>query len=113
MVRQIAALGIALAAVSACGGARAAKTSDPERTVIAVENQTFNDLTVFLINGGQRVRLGRVSAKQTTGFNVPSGIIPSAREVQILAEPASGSGAAISNRIWVGPGERVKLIIPG
>ncbi len=82
------------------------------RTTITVDNQTFNDMNVFVVNGGQRIRLGQVTSHQKSEFTIPATIVGSARELTFLAEPITRRGGAISNAIWVQAGDRVTMIIP-
>lgn len=85
---------------------------ESERTVVEVENQRTMDMNVFVLNGAQRVRLGRVGPKATVKFTLPKGMVTRARELEFVSE-VTGSmlTPAVSNRIWVGPGEHVGLII--
>jgi hypothetical protein len=82
-----------------------------ERAQVEVENQRLYDINVYLINSGQRIRLGRISAKRTARFTVPPGVVPRAREVEFMIESLSGGSPAVSQRLWIAPGELVKLIV--
>lgn len=99
---------------ASCSSARRSRPgSQPAvRTTITVENQTFNDMNIFVLNGGQRVRLGQVTSHNKSEFNIPATIVGSARELTFLAEPITRRGGTISNAIWVQPGDNVVMIIP-
>ena len=93
-------------------GIEAAGTAQAqERARVEIENQRLYDINVYLINSGQRVRLGRVSAKRTAQFTLPPGIVPRAREVEFMIESQSGGSPAVSQRLWIAPGEIVKLVV--
>ena len=91
--------------------AQTATTVEQDRAVVQVENQRMSDVNVFVLNGGTKLRLGRVGAKRTAQFTIPSGVVSRAREVEFLAESLSGGSPAVSQRIWMAPGERVRLVL--
>lgn len=108
------ALALLGAAVLACGGGRSSRPgSQPaERTALEVDNQSFNDLNIYIVNASQRIRLGRATAHMKSLFTIPYTIVGGARELQFLAEPITRRDGAVSNRIWVEPGDTVRLFIP-
>lgn len=100
-----------LAAVSACTTGRATRPGTEPVTTLEVDNQNFNDMTVFVVNGGQRIRLGRAPGKSRTSLTIPRGVLTFPREMQFEADPVGARGGPVTNRIWVTPGDRVGLII--
>jgi hypothetical protein len=100
-----------LVLVDACGGARSSRPPAP-RTILDVDNQSFSDMTIYIVNGGQRIRLGRVTGKTRSQMTIPPAILGNARELQFLADPLGSDRTAVSNRMWVSAGERVTLMIP-
>jgi hypothetical protein len=109
---SIAICSLSLLACAPRTGVETAGTEQAqERARVEVENQRLYDINVYLLNSGQRVRLGRISAKRTAQFTLPPGVVPRAREVEFMIESLSGSSAAVSQRLWVAPGELVKLIV--
>jgi hypothetical protein len=113
MRRVVRILGLftAVAISDACGAARSTRPSDAPRTILEVDNQSFADMTMYIVNGGHRVRLGRAAGKTKTQLTIPPTIVGRARELQFLADPLAGDRPAVSNRIWVDAGDRVTMII--
>lgn len=75
------ALMLAVTTLAACGGSRTSApspfeggaprgstTEDPIR--IDVQNLNFNDITIWAIRQGQRIRLGRVTGKTDETFRI-------------------------------------------
>lgn len=99
-------------AAIACGsGGRAVRPGSEVVTTLEVDNQNFTDMTVYLVNGGQRIRLGRATGKTRATMRLPRGSLTFPRELQFMAEPAGSGGASSTSRIWVTPGDRVMLVI--
>lgn len=77
-----------------------------------VDNRSFVDMTVYVINGGQRIRLGLAVGKSTTRLTIPLRIVRTSRELQFLADPIGSDRTATSERIYVQAGDTVTLMIP-
>lgn len=106
-------LAASLVLLGACGGARQSRPLErAERTILEVDNQSFADMTIYIVNGAQRIRLGRATGKTTTALTIPVSVLGAARELQFLADPFAGDRPALSDRIWVSAGQRVTMIIP-
>jgi hypothetical protein len=115
MRKTLTVLVLALTTVlaTACGSGRSSRPGPEATTVLEVDNQSFNDMTIFIVNGGQRVRLGRATGKTKTALTIPRGILTFPRELQFEADPFGARGGTITNRVWVTPGDRVGMIITG
>lgn len=96
--------------IASCGHYRS--RSGAERTTLEVDNQGFTDMTMYVLNGGQRIRLGLAVGKSATTFTIPASVVGSGRELQFLADPVGSSRAAISEQMYVRAGEAVHLVIP-
>lgn len=96
----------------ACGGARQSRPGDAEPTTVAVDNRSFSDMTIYLVEAGSRRRLGTATGVSTTVLTIPASFVSLGRELQLLADPIGGRRAAVSNRIFIRPGEQVTLTIP-
>jgi hypothetical protein len=112
-LRTLAPLGLGLLAV-ACG--RAAKTGDDPapraETAVKVENQNYLDMNVFVVRGGQRVRLGTVTGLSTQVFMLRPDMIGPASDVQFEIHPIGGRRNTRSETISVQPGDVIELTIP-
>lgn len=100
--------------LSACGGARQGgpRGSEPA-TMLQVENQSFLDMTIYLItSGGARIRLGTANGNSTTTMRIPATYVFGGSEMRFLADPIGSNRTPISQGITVFPGDNVRLIIP-
>jgi hypothetical protein len=111
--RTLAPLGLVLLAV-ACG--RAPKTGDDPapraETAVQVQNQNYLDMNVYVVRGGQRVRLGTVTGLSTQIFMLRPDMIGPASDVQFEIHPIGGRRNTRSETISVQPGDVIELTIP-
>jgi hypothetical protein len=100
-------------ALSACNAmARGSGGSPNAPAAIRVDNQTFADMTVYVLRSAQRVRLGFAPGHANTVFTVPSSLIAGATPLRFIADPIGGARPSISEEITVVPGDSVTLTIP-
>ena len=110
---RLAIVGLMLLAAG-CGH-RAANSSPPEpeaKTTVQVRNQNFQDMTVYLLGAGQRIRLGLVTGLSTQVFTLPAHIVRASSRLQFELHPIGRSSNPISETIVVMPGDQVVLTIP-
>jgi len=106
-----AVLLVGLAAV-ACHR-RAVEPINPlAETALSVDNQNFLDMNVYLIRGGQRIRLGTVPGLSKQILMVKPELIGYGTEVRVEVHPIGGRGNPISETISVKPGDVIQLTIP-
>jgi hypothetical protein len=113
-LRTLAPLGLVLLAL-ACG--RAAKTGDHEpapraETAVKVQNQNYLDMNVYVVRGGQRIRIGTVTGLSTQVFMLRPDMIGPASDVQFEIHPIGGRRNTRSETISVQPGDVIELTIP-
>ncbi len=116
--RSISA-GLALLAVVGLGACRGAP---PETGVtpaeaegsatVRIENQSFNDYTIYVVRSGMRMRIGRSTANRTTELTIPRSVVGLASPVSFIADPIGARRAPVSQEIVVRPGDIVTLTIP-
>ena len=113
MSRAILALAVLLS-LPACSSGRQSRPGAvaEERTTVQVDNRSFTDMTVYIVNGGQRVRLGLAVGKTMTTLTIPARLLGSSRELQFLADPVGSDRTAVSDRLYVRAGDTVTLMIP-
>ena len=102
-----------LALVSACasaGGARAGEQR--EATTVEVDNQALPDMTIYVLRGSQRIRLGLATGLSRTRFTIPRGIVFGSTQLRFLADPIGSRSTPVSEEISVMEGEEVTLRIP-
>jgi hypothetical protein len=82
-------------------------------TTVRVENQAFNDMTVYVVQqAGNRIRLGTVTGNSTQTLKIPRGIVFGPTSLRFLVDPIGSNRTASSFDITVAPGDEVKLTIP-
>lgn len=84
-----------------------------QRTMLEVDNRGFADMTIYVVDGGQRVRLGVAPGNAKTELAIPAHLVTSWRSLRFLADPIGSSRQAVSQEIYVQPGDRVVLMIQG
>ena len=107
---------LALAAAPACRSTPEGDGSETPapapRTTLQVENRSFNDMTVYVLRGSQRLRLGNATGNSTTTFTIPPHLIFGATSLQFLADPIGGSQRPVSESIVVSAGDEIRMQIP-
>lgn len=101
---------VAAAAASACAPvSEGAGTGDPlaDRTVLVVENNNWADMTLYVVRGNVRSRVGAVPALGKSRFVLPSTLVAGISDIQLLADPIGSRHAYLSPPIPVFPGQEV------
>src|SRR5256885_9695691 len=82
----------ALALLSAgCGHAGRSGSPEPQaKTTVKIENHNFLDMNVYVLQGGQRIRLGTVNGLSTAVFTLPD-FIARSTSVQFELHPIGGA----------------------
>lgn len=83
-----------------------------EKTTLKVENQGFSDMDIFVLSGGQRIRLGLATGNHTTMFTIPPYLAAGLEPLRFIADPVGSNRAPVSDEITVHPGDQVTLTIP-
>jgi hypothetical protein len=107
------ALVAAVASIAACASAagKQAAAARP-RTMVEVDNQALADMNIYLVRGGQRIRLGMATGLSKTQFTIPQGIVFGSTSLRFMADPVGGRATPVSEEITVVEGEVVVLRIP-
>ena len=83
-------------------------------TTIDVQNQGFNDMTVYVVTSGVRTRLGIAPGNRTTTLTIPAYIVSTTTFLRFVADPIGGNRTPVTEEIDVSPGDELVLIInPG
>ena len=108
MRMAVAALAVMTAA---CFAGRPRQPS--EAATVEVENRAYSDMTVYVVDlGGARRRIGTATGLTTSVLTIPQSVVGNGREVLFVVDPIGGSRTAHTNRIYVTPGDQVRLVIP-
>lgn len=94
-----------------CGAARPAGSATDGAT-LRVENQAFNDMTIYAVAGAQSIRLGTVTGNSTAVLRIPATVVGMGQDMSFRADPIGSSAVSSSFTIFVAPGEEVTITIP-
>lgn len=97
-------LTVACSSRSGDAGANEPRPADVE---IVVDNQMWQDVTVYALSRGTRVRLGTVTALKTQRFTLPVALA-GAHEFRLLADPVGSQDTITSELVTVEPGEIIE-----
>src|ERR1700736_5570538 len=70
-------------------------------TILEVDNQGFQDMDVYAVRLGQRVRLGLATGIHKTAFTIPSSLVSGLTPIRFVADPIGGSRPSVSQEITV------------
>jgi hypothetical protein len=96
----------------ACHRPAGAPLNPRAEVAVKVENQNFLDMDVFLIRGGQRIRLGMVPGLSSRILMVRPELVGYGTELRFELHPIGGRSNPISETITVRPGDVIQLRIP-
>ncbi len=100
--------------IAGCGGHNTAgepRIIPDTPTVLKVENNRFNDMRIYVYQGGQRVRVGTAGGKQTSTFKLAKSLVFNGSRLRFEAVPIGGQGSSVSEEISVSPGEEITIRI--
>jgi hypothetical protein len=108
-------LALAVASLGCRTGHGARDANDgPVRTTIDVQNEDFNDMTVYVLANGARTRLGIAPGNKTTVLTIPAYLLDGVPLMRFVAEPIGGNRTPVSEEVDVNPGDQLVMIIqPG
>ena len=104
---------------AACGASRStvarpapktgATPAEPASNSIAVQvdNQNFNDMNIYLVNGGQRWLVGQAGGLSKTTLRISSGLATSGGRVRLIADGMAGAGRISTPTLLVAPGQSI------
>jgi hypothetical protein len=108
-------LALAVASLGCRSGRGARNASEgPLRTTIDVQNEDFNDMTVYVVASGARTRLGIAPGNKTTVLTIPAYLLNGVPLMRFVADPIGGTRTPVSEEVDVNPGDQLVMIIqPG
>jgi hypothetical protein len=99
---------LAACAPSAMDDASGPNTA-PRPATVSVENDNWADMTVYLVNGTSRIRLGLVTGNSSATFRIPRGAENFPGQMRLLADPIGSAHVFLSDAVQIRPGQRVAL----
>ncbi|RMH77685.1 MAG: hypothetical protein D6681_20730 [Calditrichaeota bacterium] len=99
----------------ACGiGPREPRDLRKAETTVIVQNRYFLDMTIYVVRGNHRVRLGTVPASSTRELLIPRYIVAGTQSLRFQADPVGEQATPVTEEVSVVPGEQLELILmPG
>jgi len=92
---------------------RTTEEGDSTKITLRVENHSFWDQTIFAIQeNGNRNRLGTVTGNLTSVIVVPQNLVTGGAALRFVAEPIGGGRRSYTDRVYLSPGDEVRLTIP-
>lgn len=104
-------LTVSTAFLAACASRRN-PSSTQEETTLLVDNQAVLDMTIYVLRGSERIRLGTAGGLKTTLLKIPPQLIFGATTLRFLADPIGANRTPVSDEIIVTAGDQVTLRIP-
>jgi hypothetical protein len=83
-------------------------TAQQSGQLVSVQNDSWLDGVVYLVNGSARVRLGTVTGLGHQTFRIKGGLI-SSNSARLLVDPIGASRGYLTDAITVMPGQRIEL----
>lgn len=106
-------LALATSVLLGCNRNQPVTDVDPNApTTVVVDNQGFSDMTIFVLEGGRRIRLGLANGNTQSRFRLPSHLVKTLTPLRFLADPIGSDRQPVSDEITVSPGDEVTLRIP-
>ena len=97
----------ALVTLSACYSRNAQQNNNQPPAVLRVDNQGVLDMTVYVMRGAERVRLGIAGALKTTDLPIPADMVFGASTLRFVGDPIGSNRNSVSDQITVAPGDTV------
>jgi hypothetical protein len=110
----LALLLLAPLGVDACRHKSLAPTPEPPpRTFVHVANGEFLDAVVYVVERGQRVRLGVASSNRTTDFEIPAHLLFAATALSFVVDPIGAPARPSTGDLVIVPGDDLELRLSG
>lgn len=93
-------------------GTAAAESSEAEpKTLVQIDNQNFNDMDIYLVNQGARMRLGSATGLSRTMLVLPATALVRGWRITLQADPVGGAPVIRTPTLLVAPGQNVHWTI--
>ena len=80
-------------------------------TTLMVQNENWNDVTIYLLRGTTRMRIGSVVAMGKAEFKLPAAYVVGVSDVTLQAAPVGSNESYISPAIMIFPGAQLALTV--
>lgn len=110
---SMAAVAVAVTVLAACArpGEQRDDISPDTETTVFVRNDRMLDVTVYLLRGTHRTRLGTVTAHSSRSFVISRELVAGLAELRFLVDPIGDRGIGTSETIVAQPGDVIRVTI--
>lgn len=82
-----------------------------EAAMVKVQNQNWQDVVVYVVQSGHRIRLGMVTSMTTAHFRLPTRFLGSGADIRLVADPIGGTRGYTTERLSVHSGQEVAFSV--
>ena len=90
---------------------QASQSHFESQTTLHVDNHNWAEMTIYVMRGAARARLGSVPGMSKANFKITDTMVNGLGEVRIIADPVGSERTYVSPVINVVPGSRVALTL--
>ncbi|HEX6576175.1 MAG TPA: hypothetical protein VF042_14505 [Gemmatimonadaceae bacterium] len=110
---RTAVLAVASLVIGACASSGTnAAAGQRSPAVIVVDNEGLLDMTIYVLRGSQRVRIGTATGLSRTRMTIPVSLTNGVTSLRFVADPIGGTRNSVSEEITISEGEELGLRIP-
>ncbi len=80
-----------------------------DEVILQVKNFNWSDVTVYMLRGGVRTRLGMVTSMGEALFRLPGAMFASSPNVRLILDPIGSPLAFTTDPIYAQPGQFVQM----
>jgi len=92
-------------------GAGFAQAAPANTAIVHVNNHNWQDVDVFAVREGMKMRLGMVTSMSSGDFKLPETFLVGSPNVQLRIDPIGSNNGYLTQSILVSPGQTVDLRI--
>lgn len=81
-------------------------------TVLRVTNQSFDNVTVYVVRSTTRRRLGMVNAISSQTFRIPADMVLEANTLSFQTDPIGAGRSPVTREMLVRAGDQITMTIP-
>lgn len=108
ILRRATAVAITVLLTTACGGTPQSQVTSPipeGASRLIVNNRSLNDMDIYMVKAGAKIRLGMAPGGKTSEFTLMAGQVAGVGTIHFVAEPFGAAGRAVTSEpVHMGPG---------
>ena len=108
----VLAAGLALSFAACATNKYSQQQQSQAPTTLVVRNDNFLEHNVYLLYGGERIRIGTARSNMTTKFVIPPQYVFGVTSLQFLLDPIGSRAMPVTDKVAVSPGDEVDITIP-